>query len=133
MDTDPRIACPNDGVTMDRLAIAGIAIDRCPSCGGIWLDSGELARVREASKAQGLLLRELDRGPTDPDATPLHARPQPLDCPRDGAHMSVHRDPTQKHVEFDVCPKCAGLFFDAGELSDLNELTLKERLRSMLG
>jgi Zn-finger nucleic acid-binding protein len=30
---------------------SGVLIDRCPGCGGIWLDAGELERARAAVQA----------------------------------------------------------------------------------
>ncbi len=43
------LSCPGCGRTMKKGVYSyssGIVIDRCESCGGIWLDRGELARIR---------------------------------------------------------------------------------------
>ncbi|MBP7126908.1 zf-TFIIB domain-containing protein [Myxococcota bacterium] len=40
--------CPVDGSSMDPQEIAGIVVDRCPSCHGIWLDRGELVALKIA-------------------------------------------------------------------------------------
>jgi Zn-finger nucleic acid-binding protein len=29
---------------------SGVALDRCPSCEGVWLDAGELERIVEAAR-----------------------------------------------------------------------------------
>lgn len=50
--------CPVHGVEMAKELIHQLVIDRCPSCGGVWLDGGEL----------DLLRRALERGATDPFA-----------------------------------------------------------------
>lgn len=34
--------CPNDGTPMQQFPKGGVHIDRCPTCGGIFLDAGEL-------------------------------------------------------------------------------------------
>ncbi len=128
---DQPISCPKDGVPMHRITLGSVAVDRCPTCGGVWLDAGELAGFKQAMLVDQhrATLAQLDELGIDEPVD----RPQPLLCPRDHARMSVHRDPKQKHIELDACTKCGGMFFDAGELADLSEFTMGERLRSLLG
>ena len=41
--------CPVDGTTMKRIRFGDqipLEIDECPECGGIWLDGGELEKLR---------------------------------------------------------------------------------------
>lgn len=129
--TDTLISCPKDGVPMHRITLGSVAIDRCPTCGGVWLDAGELAGLKQAMLVDQhrATLAQLDELGVDEPVD----RPQPLLCPRDRSRMSVHHDPKQKHIELDACTKCGGMFFDAGELADLSEFTIGERLRSLLG
>lgn len=128
---DQLISCPKDGVPMHRITLGSVAVDRCPTCGGVWLDAGELAGFKHAMLVEQhrATLAQLDELGIDEPVD----RPQPLLCPRDHTRMSVHRDPKQKHIELDACTKCGGMFFDAGELADLSELTMGERLKSLLG
>ncbi len=128
--TDGFISCPKDAEPMERITLGTVAIDRCPSCGGVWLDRGELDALRRTmlkDEHRATLDALDDLGTKEPDA-----RPQPLLCPRDHTRMSTHRHHHQHHIEFDTCTKCGGMFFDAGELSDLTEFTLVERLKAML-
>ena len=37
--------CPRCVVRLVQARQAGIPVDRCPRCGGTWLDRGELARI----------------------------------------------------------------------------------------
>ncbi len=37
--------CPNCNVFMNEVIKAGILIDVCPQCQGIWLDKGELEKI----------------------------------------------------------------------------------------
>ncbi|MFK7882818.1 MAG: zf-TFIIB domain-containing protein [Phycisphaerales bacterium] len=127
--SDGLVSCPKDGETMSRITLGTVAIDRCSTCGGVWLDKGELDGIRKAALDHKETLDALDSLGT----TESGDRPQPLECPRDHARMSVHHHPTQHHIEFDSCTKCGGMFFDAGELGDLTELTLGERLKALLG
>ncbi|MBZ0173171.1 MAG: zf-TFIIB domain-containing protein, partial [Phycisphaerales bacterium] len=52
----------------------------------------------------------------------------PPTCPRDNTPLTQVRDPKQPHVQYDLCPHCGGVFFDTGELADLTEFTLRERI-----
>lgn len=51
IDLDQRIECPNcAGIVMMRRfysPLRKVELDECPGCGGIWLDAGELATLRE--------------------------------------------------------------------------------------
>lgn len=45
--------CPVDGAAMSKEVVENLLIDRCPSCGGIWLDHEELdALLRLASERE---------------------------------------------------------------------------------
>jgi hypothetical protein len=49
--------CPKCGMQLEEIAYEGIRLDRCPGCEGIWLDSGELERLR--TKEDGFVGRLL--------------------------------------------------------------------------
>lgn len=59
IDIDKRVSCPSctDVVMLRRYysPLHVVEIDECPGCGGIWLDTGELAKL------QSLMLNEKDR------------------------------------------------------------------------
>ncbi len=40
-----RLCCAGCGAPMRPLRLRGVAVDLCLSCGGLWLDAGELSRV----------------------------------------------------------------------------------------
>ena len=46
--------CPRDNTLMEKKTREGITIDKCPTCGGLWLDKGEmnniLQRIEEENK-----------------------------------------------------------------------------------
>src|SRR5436305_1979090 len=46
------MACPACGAAMDVRSVAGVTVDVCGRCAGVWLDRGELTRVLEARKAE---------------------------------------------------------------------------------
>ena len=47
-EEEPTVRCPHDDTEMDKLIVHGLVLDRCPTCGGVWLDGGELELLRSA-------------------------------------------------------------------------------------
>ena len=45
--------CPIDGNGLQKQVLHGVIVDRCSSCGGVWLDGGELELVQKALAAGG--------------------------------------------------------------------------------
>jgi len=55
-----------------------------------------------------------------------------IDCPACGvsmAHVSVDR---QRHISLEQCDECGGIFFDAGELTDVRYRTFRDWVRDRL-
>ena len=56
VDHDRRRTCPRcDGTVLMRHFFSGrreTEVDTCPSCGGVWLDAGELAAIRKEMQRQ---------------------------------------------------------------------------------
>ena len=42
--------CPKCGMQLIEIDYKRIAVDKCSSCGGVWLDAGELETVSEMDK-----------------------------------------------------------------------------------
>ena len=51
--------CPKCGSDLTPEVSRGIEIDRCASCGGMWLDAGELDALANAPKSGGFFRRLL--------------------------------------------------------------------------
>ena len=51
MSNQGPMACPVDGAALVMSERAGIEIDYCPTCRGVWLDRGELDKIIERSAA----------------------------------------------------------------------------------
>ncbi len=47
--------CPIDGEAMQKEVAVMIVIDRCPKCQGVWLDSGELEKVKVNAEAGAVM------------------------------------------------------------------------------
>lgn len=51
-------SCPKCDKSLNHLEIAGVEVDVCVSCMGVWLDDGELDHLVEAGKSDQLGERE---------------------------------------------------------------------------
>jgi Zn-finger nucleic acid-binding protein len=120
------LECPHCKWAMTKVDVASITLDRCSRCGGIWLDLRELQIAR---KADARALVQADQS-YQSDAEGRH---KPRHCPRDKSLLITMVDQKQKQIEFESCTVCGGIFFDAGELSDLSEFTLRERFNKWFG
>ena len=45
------VVCPIDGERLAKEIVMSVIVDRCPSCGGVWLDGGELEQLKGAITA----------------------------------------------------------------------------------
>lgn len=50
-ERERRRVCQMDGAEMSKEVILNVILDRCPSCGGVWLDGGELGLLNTAIAA----------------------------------------------------------------------------------
>jgi Transcription factor zinc-finger len=47
--------CPVDGEHMTKEIAHMLVIDRCPKCQGVWLDAGELERIKGGVEASAVM------------------------------------------------------------------------------
>ena len=47
--------CPVDGAEMGKEIAHMIVIDRCPECRGVWLDGGELEKIKGGVETQAVV------------------------------------------------------------------------------
>ncbi len=106
--------CPACESALEQVKVAALALDRCPACGGYWLDDGELAAL-----ARGL--SRLDAVPElsasvifTKAAAPLR-HPQRR-CPRCDVLLQNFNYCYNSNILLDRCPRCRGVWVDAGEL-----------------
>lgn len=104
--------CPKCRSDMEQVMIGDTEVDRCFSCHGLWLDAGELDKLRSKEAAAALDIGDIKTGKD------LN-RIEHYQCPRCGGPMNRLVDPEQTHIWFEQCGSCRGTFFDAGELTDL--------------
>ena len=102
-------ACKNAMITLE---LAGVEIDYCADCGGIWLDAGELELLLGNSKNAKQLL---DSFKIDSSSTE-----KPRKCPICLKKMQkIIVGISTPTLLIDKCTRADGLWFDKGELQDV--------------
>jgi Zn-finger nucleic acid-binding protein len=109
--------CPKCLEPMAQLTFNEVQVDRCPQCGGLYLDATELNRLLHARGAESLDSGALTRG-HDLGEGPARFCPR---CVEQGhrARMITLVDADELDARFDRCPDCGGSFFDAGRFQAL--------------
>lgn len=89
-------------------------IDYCSSCGGIWLDNGELTRLEKTIEPTFYEIRKIPGALKQNEILmcPSCSNPQEL---QKAQHF---RD---KHVIIDYCPVCKGIWLDTGEIEAIRK------------
>ncbi len=87
----------------------GVEIDHCPSCGGTWLDGGELEQI---AGREGVPPGRITAALRDAKGEKHGGRR----CPRCTARL---RSVAVHEVTIDRCPRRHGLWFDPGEMRAL--------------
>ena len=104
--------CPKCREPLVVFELEGVEIDHCLSCGGTWLDEGELELITElAGVAPGPLSAALRAAPGG-----KHGNRR---CPRCRRKLLLIHVGEPKPIELDRCKLGHGLWFDRGELSEL--------------
>jgi Zn-finger nucleic acid-binding protein len=97
----------------------GIEVDRCPGCGGMWLDYGELDQLEDTvfdkDELKGSLMFRSFEGE--------------LACPKCGGRMQLFNYRAY-NLELDFCEQQHGVWLDAGEEKRVMEL-MKQRIKDI--
>ena len=102
--------CPKCAGSLEQVTCAGIEVDRCLYCKGIWFDSLEAEKLKAINGSEHLL----DIG--DPEAgSQLDKITGDVDCPRCRHQMIRMVDIDQHCIWYEKCPACHGVWLDAGE------------------
>ena len=99
---------------------AGVTVNFCQGCKGLWFDEGEFARYCQTASDLAHLTSRLQE-----------AHPTSFTCPR-CVHSLLCELPYQQGgaLLIDWCPTCHGVWLDAGELQKIQRLALDETARS---
>ncbi len=89
----------------------GVEVDACDSCGGVWLDRGEIYLFAKKPELVEGKLKEAVKEAAG------KGKPTGRNCPKTGEPMMEIRYPGGPAI--DACMKTGGLWFDKGELNEL--------------
>ncbi len=106
--------CPMCKEPMIVLELNEVEIDHCISCGGIWLDAGELELLLEDSILKDKLLTSFE--------VERNTKEKSRRCPICLKKMEKILCGTDKKILIDKCRKNDGIWFDAGELNKVIEM-----------
>ena len=100
-----------------------LEIDRCPGCGGVWLEHGEMVRAETLARARGKgvdpnVIADLFRR-TYVNARRVAEERPAIDCPSCSEVMFEREWIYGSEVKVEVCIGCSGVWLDDGELDDL--------------
>jgi Zn-finger nucleic acid-binding protein len=103
------LTCVKCTSVLDKARVGDVEVDLCPSCGGLWLDHGEIERLGRGKSEDLARLRSALTGSGAPDSPSETTTACPA-CP--GQLNVVVLGP----VNVEYCNKCHGIFLDKGEL-----------------
>ena len=124
------LTCVKCTSVLDKARVGDVEVDLCPSCGGLWLDHGEIERIGRGKPDEMDKLRTALVGSSAPDPASDTQNSCPA-CP--GQLKEVVLGP----VHVDYCTKCHGVFLDKGELDEavtaVNGTTLRQGITLAAG
>jgi Zn-finger nucleic acid-binding protein len=106
--------CPKCDAEMEKVSFATHEIDRCTSCKGLWFDMLEHEDLKKIAGSE-----TIDIG--DPEEGKKHNDQSTVLCPKCHIPMVKMVDINQRHIWYETCHTCFGVFFDAGEFRDYKE------------
>ena len=113
--------CPNGHGALTPRPLVSVAVEECPTCGGIWFDQDELRRAKDAAAPDANWL-ELDVWKHEDE---VHGIQTDVECPNgDATLVALTYPPTG--VRIDHCPKCQGTWLGRGEFGKLVEAMDRE-------
>jgi Zn-finger nucleic acid-binding protein len=71
------LACVKCESVLDKSRVGDVEVDLCPSCGGLWLDHGEIERIGRGNSQDLAKLRTALTGSAQPEP----ASEMPTSCP----------------------------------------------------
>lgn len=104
-------SCPACSRPLQPVEDEGVHLDRCLTCGGIWLEPGVTEQLLSRHPLPGHLAR-----PPARTADAVTHPPGRRECPRcDGALDQI----TVGQVSMEACPRCRGIWADRFKLGEL--------------
>ena len=116
--------CPKCDAEMPVVEYAGIAVNRCSGCNGLWFDLLEHEHLKAIQGSESIDVGSRQLGEK-------YNRIERIDCPVCNGQMIRMVDRSQPHIWYESCPTCYGVFFDAGEFRDYKESSVLDFFRDL--
>ena len=104
-------ACPACGAATSVEGLATVRVERCPECQALWFERDELRRVAAARMGKDLI----DDRRLWEDAERFKGRLSDRCCP-DCCIALVELKHSENAPVVEMCPRCAGVLLEKGEL-----------------
>jgi Zn-finger nucleic acid-binding protein len=110
--------CPRCNIELTNKTILDfkyfLNIDYCGSCGGIWLDNGEITRLEKTIEPTFYEIRKI---PNNQEQQEI------LKCPLCDTSEILQKAQhfRDKHVIIDYCAVCKGIWLDTGEIEAIRK------------
>lgn len=113
--------CPRDDAALETSTYeARIEIDTCGTCGGVWLDAGELEKIQETVERDYRAVHARDDVAQSIEAARQSQR-DAIACPKCGGATTARRYGMGSPILIDVCDAGCGTWLDKGELEALEK------------
>jgi Zn-finger nucleic acid-binding protein len=108
--------CPVCTNELSARTVAGVTLDTCDGgCAGIWFDQFEFKKFDEKKEPDAETLLHLKINPAVQRTASMQ-----LSCPKCLSFKMIrHFSSVKRKVTVDDCPNCAGVWLDAGELTEI--------------
>lgn len=104
--------CPKCSGRLEQIVCAGIEVDRCLYCKGLWFDSLEAETLKTVHGSESLDIGNPQMGSN------LDKISEDVDCPRCNHKMIRMVDIDLHCIWYEKCPGCYGVWLDAGEFKN---------------
>lgn len=118
------LTCPKCQRPLDSILFQTIEVDRCCQCAGMWFDDTEIETLKDLKGSETIDLGE------NKTSKATETENTSISCPRCQITMNRLLDMDQYPVWYEQCPKCYGIWLDAGEF---NQFKQNFRSNSLLG
>ncbi len=118
------LTCPKCDSVMENVDYQSVVVDRCASCHGLWFDNLEHEKLKLLEGSESI-----DDG--DPAVGKQFDKVDRIGCPVCHTQMVRMVDAKQRHIHYESCPACSGVFFDAGEFADFKKEDWLDALRDL--
>jgi uncharacterized protein len=124
MEAKQESSCPKCGGSLDakivKIVDDSIEFQQCAGCYGLLVPAGVTRKLMAHWGPE----TNIDTG--SDVLGKKYDSVDDIECPKCKIKMDKIEDPEQTHVWFESCPSCGSTFYDAGELTDLNEKSLSD-------